>query len=254
MTAKEPPSETDSDRWFREAYGDRHRERELDDDPESLSPAEQIEHFKKLKAHMEMKKLDQAADPELEPYSVNWHSLTEEVVAGFARLIESGEGEVAVLAYVKKYPALLVQQLSGGHGRWVIPGVRLGAEFVTDFIIAEKSSVGFEWYAVEFEGITAQMFTQAGDPSATLTHAVRQIGDWRSWLGQNLAYAERLRSANGLGLRDIDPEVPGLVVIGRTIEATDAVKSRRRRLAMQNRIAIRSYDWLLARAISGVRT
>lgn len=73
---------------------------------------------------------------------------------------------------------LLAQIVGGGHGRWVIPRQRLGAEHVTDFLVGEKSSIGFEWLAVELESPKARMSRKSGDPTQTLNHAVRQITDW----------------------------------------------------------------------------
>lgn len=94
-------------------------------------------------------------------------------------------------------PLLLIQHLSGGHGRWVVPGFRLGSEYICDFIIGEKSSVGYEWQVVELENPHTTMFNKNGDPSKALTHAIRQITDWRSWLERNQNYASRPKKEGG---------------------------------------------------------
>lgn len=140
---------------------------------------------------------------------------------------------------------LLAVQLGGGHGRWVIPKKRLGSEHVTDFIIGEKSSIGFEWYAVELEGPKAKMFTKAGNPTQVLTHAMRQIHDWRAWLQTNQNYAARPRKAGGLGLSDITTDLPGLILIGRRADIDESTNRRRRQMMQDSRIKIHSYDWLL---------
>jgi hypothetical protein len=87
------------------------------------------------------------------------------------------------------------------------------------------------------------MFNRNGDPTKALSHAIRQILDWRSWLTVNLDYARRSRDANGLGLCDIDPDSPGLILLGRR-EATEATRDRRRRYARELNIRIHSIDWL----------
>ena len=35
------------------------------------------------------------------------------------------------------------------------------------------------------------VFTKAGDPSHQLTHAVRQVTDWQSWITDHVEYAQR---------------------------------------------------------------
>lgn len=37
--------------------------------------------------------------------------------------------------FLAEHPHLLVQYMRYGHGRWVVPQQRLGAELVTDFVI-----------------------------------------------------------------------------------------------------------------------
>ena len=135
--------------------------------------------------------------------------------------------------------------MGGGHGRWVIPKKRFGCEYVTDFLIGEKSSIGFEWYAIELESPKAKMFTKAGNPSKTLTHAIRQIQDWRRWLQLNQNYASRPRNESGLGLTDITADLPGLILIGRQANIDESSNGLRRQMVTDSRIKIHSYDWLL---------
>lgn len=142
---------------------------------------------------------------------------------------------------------MLVQHLGGGHGRWVLPKARLGNQYVTDFIIGDRDSGGRRWIAVELESPKRGMFTRAGDPSRPLSHAIRQILDWRDWLTENHAYAVGPLERQGLGLEDIEPQVPGLVLIGRRGLGPNP-RGRRRQLELSNRIEIHSWDWLVERA------
>lgn len=139
---------------------------------------------------------------------------------------------------------LLAHQLGGGHGRWVIPKVRLGSQHVTDFILGEKSSIGFEWHAVELESPRAKMFTKIGNPTAALTHAIRQIQDWRAWLQRNQNYAARPKNESGLGLTDIAPTLPGFIFIGRRADISDGTKELRKQMSHDLNIRIHSYDFL----------
>jgi len=156
--------------------------------------------------------------------------------------LQTATTERAVQSVIEEHPVLLARALGGGHGRWVIPQRRLGAEHVTDFIIGEKSSLGYEWTLVELESPRRRMFKRDGDPSQALNHAIRQIVDWRSWLTVNLEYARR--SADGLGLHDIDPKSPCLILLGRREQDNATRRARRRQYAQNLNIQIHSIDWL----------
>ncbi len=158
--------------------------------------------------------------------------------------LRSGGRERDVQCVFETHPRLLVDRLGAGLG-WVIPQKRLGAEFVTDFLVGEQLSSGFYWQAVELESPRVPMFTKAGDPSHYLVHGIRQIQDWRSWLESNLSYATRARTDHGLGLIDISSHLPGLIVIGRRAETSATTNRLRRQMMADLRIEIRSYDAFL---------
>ena len=52
-----------------------------------------------------------------------------------------------------------------------------------------------------------------------------------------------VRDSNGLGLCDFDPDVPGLILLGRR-ELNEATRGRRRQYARELKIRIHSFDWL----------
>ncbi len=185
------------------------------------------------------------ADVPLREFFVWWDELTLDDVESLERRIESATREQDLQSYLEENPQILIQHLGGGHGRWVIPRKRLGVEHVTDFIIGHKNSLGFEWTGVELESSTAVPFTKAGDPTKALSHAIRQIEDWRSWLKKNQSYAARPQTESGLGLTDIDPLLPGLILIGRERDLDPATRERRRQLGGDLRIHIHTYDWLI---------
>jgi hypothetical protein len=133
----------------------------------------------------------------------------------------------------------------GGHGRWAIPQFRFGSEHVADFVVGRKDSMGYHWTLVELEGCNEPLFTGAGETAKMLRHAIKQIQDWRIWLESNLPYAQRERADRGLGLRNINAESDGLILIGRRSSVDDSTKTLRRRIGRENRIEIHTYDWLL---------
>jgi hypothetical protein len=186
-------------------------------------------------------------DP-LRDYFVMWLHISSGEVDAFEHHLNAAPNEAAMQSYFESRPLLLIQHLGGGHGRYVIPHKRLGSEHVTDFMIAEEDSGGTHWTAVELESPRARMFTKAGKQSAALTQAIRQILDWRAWLKKNQNYAARLRTDQGLGLKDIDPDVRGLILIGRDTSIDPATNGLRQELVGNLRIEIHSYDWLVRSA------
>jgi len=187
----------------------------------------------------------------LAKHSVAWHGDDIKSAAqDLSACLSENPDEAALQTLIARHPVLLAHLLRGGHGRWVLPQVRFGSEFVADFLIAEKDSLGFHWQAVELESPRHLLFTKKGDPRSELTHALRQIRDWRTWIGANRSYAVRPREANGLGLIDIEPELPGLVLMGRRRDQADSDSALRRRMAQESGIRIHTYDWLLDCALS----
>lgn len=222
-------------------------------DSEDVAPDETFDYAAFLE-NRRQRELDHVAVPDLDKYFVWWNSITTEDVSHFEDVVNGAADERPVQKYLEERPIMLVQALGGGHGRWAIPQKRLGSEYVPDFMVGEKSSIGFEWIAVELESPQAQVFNRGnGDPSRQLNHAIRQIQDWRSWLVSNQNYADRPRSENGLGLRNIDGNVPGLILIGRRSTQLENTNARRRQYQKDLGVKIRTYDWLLELARSRVR-
>lgn len=183
-------------------------------------------------------------DP-LNEYFTYWDRIAAADVDQLTQALDAARREEDIQQFLQDNPKLLIQHLGGGHGRWVIPKQRLGAEHVTDFLIAEKHSFGHEWQAIELESPLKPMFNKSGDPSQYLAHAIRQIQDWRSWLIQNQNYASRLRSESGLGLTDISPSLQGVVFIGRRSKLNARTTALRRQMVSDLNIRIHTYDYLI---------
>jgi hypothetical protein len=121
-------------------------------------------------------------------------------------------------------------------------------------MIGERDSMGFRWQAVELESPLAKMFTKSGNPSAPLTHAIKQIQDWRMWLAVNQNYAARDRNHDGLGLTDIHSEVHGLILMGRRATESDETGRLRRQMGRDAKIEIHTFDYLLETLIGRVNS
>jgi hypothetical protein len=186
-----------------------------------------------------------AEDP-LRDFFTHWDRVQQDEVLSLKNALDNAKKEEDVQQFLQVNPKFLIQHLGGGHGRWVIPKARLGAEHVTDFLIAEKHSFGFEWQAVELESPLRPMFNKNGDPSQYLNHAIRQITDWRIWLKANQAYASKSRDESGLGLTDIDTNVKGIILIDRRKNVLSNTAARRRQMTQNLNIEIHTYDYLVS--------
>lgn len=190
----------------------------------------------------------QVADDDIDDlpeFRVSESQINQSMIDQLAQAIEPGCTESSAQKILEKFPYILAQYLGGGHGRWVIPQKRLGSEFVTDFLIGERNSGGYLWHAVELESPQVPLFTKKGDPSQHLTHAYRQITDWRNWLVHNQNYAARPRSQNGLGLSEIRSDLHGMIIIGRRSNYDSLNNPRRRQFSADWRTEIMTYDRLL---------
>ncbi|WP_144113703.1 Shedu anti-phage system protein SduA domain-containing protein [Paraburkholderia sp. BCC1886] len=194
-----------------------------------------------------------ARDPLRDFYS-RWDTVDESDIDALSDALDSATREEDIQQFLQANPKYLIQHLGGGHGRWIIPKQRLGVQHVTDFMIGERDSMGFRWQAVELESPLAKMFTKSGNPSAPLTHAIRQIQDWRMWLAVNQNYAARDRGEDGLGLTEIHPDVQGLIIMGRRATESEDTRRLRRQIGRDSKIEIHTFDYLIESLIGRVKS
>jgi len=123
------------------------------------------------------------------------------------------------------------------------PKVALGTEYVTDYAIELTER---RYILVEIEQSNHSLFNRKGDPSAALTHARRQVEDWREWIEEHGEYARHT-------LPDIgDPEC--WVVIGRGHVLSENNRRSLRRMNKETpRIRVMTYDDLLDEARQHLR-
>jgi hypothetical protein len=99
-------------------------------------------------------KEQRAADP-LRDFFVLWDEVDARDVQRLRETLARAKVEADMQSLLAEHPEMLIQHLGGGHGRWVLPQKRLGAEHVPDFMIGDRYSGGRDWVAVELEGPTA---------------------------------------------------------------------------------------------------
>ncbi len=187
----------------------------------------------------------QRAQRELDNSAAKWDRLTPQDAMSLQALLDQNPQEADLHRFLEDHPEYLVQVLGGGHGRYQISKKRLGSEFVPDFLVAEISSIGIEWHAVEIESPRTAACRKDGRAASGLNHAIDQIRDWRQWLMHNLDYARRPAEQKGLGLVGIDHRISGLVIIGRRQQYPGIYNEFRLQMIDRERIEIHSYDWLV---------
>lgn len=190
-----------------------------------------------------------AALRDLDPYLVDNRIPPPEATLELERRLVDERTERSFQELLERYPSLLACLVAGNWQTYVIPQGRLGSEYVTDFLVLGINSLGMQWVAVELEAPTHPLHNQDGSLPGGVRHAIGQIDSWREWLTSNVAYAQRARRDDGLGLYGITNNDPGLVIIGRG-EPTTERDAQRRREAERADIEIHSYDWLLRQALS----
>ena len=171
-------------------------------------------------------------------------SPTREMLDAFKELLGDAADERPLQAYLASTPSLLATLLPPGANYWCLDRPRFGSDHVPDFLLASRSSAGFHWMMVELESPVARVLTKVGRPAKHLAAALQQVRDWRTWLTGNVAYAR-----SGLGLIDIDCNVPACIVIGRR-EALDRQQVAQYRALSTENLTVLTYDRLCDAAMA----
>jgi hypothetical protein len=173
--------------------------------------------------------------------------LTEDDVVQLESCINAAKDEKPIQELLTMKPHIL-GSLPGGTDRYCIPKQRLGIEHVTDFLLCHGDSLGANWTLVELEtprsSVTIKSSNQLEKHART---GLAQIADWRRWLESNLDPARRRKRDHGLGLIDIPPSPPGIVLVGRRDLLLENSEGVRKSIRANDRVEIHTYDWLLER-------
>ncbi len=126
-------------------------------------------------------------------------------ISEFRRLIEDRPTESKIQRKLEENPIILVHAAMDGFfdgaassRTSLFSKFQLGNEFETDFMFCYGTSMGISCTFVELERADVPLFTKKGDPSKYLTHALRQVMNWRAWLEdhRDFALSEIVRVAN----------------------------------------------------------
>jgi hypothetical protein len=90
--------------------------------------------------------------------------------------------------FLAKHPQILQQIFGPGL---VESKFHLADAYVTDFLSIDgtpSNSPKVPVYFIEIERPNLPLFTKSGDPSSYLTHALRQVQNWKQWISENRNY------------------------------------------------------------------
>lgn len=241
-------SENDGAELEAEMRAEMQAEYEAEMRAEMPSRAEIAEWERSVEEHARIQEQRGRADAELPEFSVSWGRITLGDVNALEQAIQTAEREEDIQQFLTQNKQFLIQHLSGGHGRYVLPKPQLGGTLVPDYLLVSEDSTGLHWQGVELESVAGNLFKSKGEPTAALTHAIHQVIDWREWLKNNIKYAQAPKAEGGGGLVGIDGELPATILMGRRRQYPPRFNAFRRHTEQKSRIAIHSYDWLVDEA------
>ncbi|MEY2480912.1 MAG: hypothetical protein QOI04_1839 [Verrucomicrobiota bacterium] len=160
-----------------------------------------------------------------------------------ALLLDETKSEEAYQRFVHEHAAFCLST-PFSREELVFSKLRLGADHAIDFGIASSQrSYGFVYTFIEIETPHEPAFTAGGNPSARLTHAMQQIRDWKAWLAENPAETKRLFPSKHHRMTG-EHHFEFQILMGRRNDAAAKFADKRNQLADDNRVAIRSFDWV----------
>lgn len=136
----------------------------------------------------------------------------------FKALLDNASNEEELQQFLKENPILLIP-----NGQ-AIPKQKLGADFVTDFVLINMLDQGPNYTLVEIEKASHEVFTKDGELRNCVSHAIKQTIDWDVWLEKHQNY--------------LQSKLPGFespkyeIIIGRS---TDFTEDHRATLRAYNR-------------------
>lgn len=124
-----------------------------------------------------------------------------------------------------------------------ISKLNLGGSLTPDFIlVSEKGSFGLHYTLVEIEKPSTSTITKINDPTSGLTHAIKQIRDWKNWIEKNSQEAGLLFPAKFS--HDNMAHLNYMIIAGRRINSTIEQDAERVKLSREVGYPIRSFDYI----------
>jgi len=154
------------------------------------------------------------------------------------RILDQAEDEKPLQDFYTQQSYLLAVAFAP-HRCWIFPKPRFGGgKLIPDFLYCDRNSLGYAWTIIELESPLAAPTNKDGSVSKALHHAVEQIHDYRRWVRDYALFEDQQ------GLKGLNSDCEGLVVIGRREERTELERQRLAEFRKQ-KIDIASYDRLV---------
>lgn len=128
----------------------------------------------------------------------------------------------------------------------VISKLRLGADFITDFVVVyDNWSDGIHYKLIEIEKPQIAPFTKEGIPSSGLARALQQILSWQLWLKNNPSEIRKLFPSY-FHQTKLEPVFSYQIIIGNR-ENSKPWLEHRQKLSESTGISITSFDSIASR-------
>ena len=163
------------------------------------------------------------------------------LVDDFTELLDSDPAEEQVHEFLAAHEDILLRWSHSSGEKKILHSKISLHKYVPDFAVGNfrMTTNRWEWNLIEIERPSFRLFTNKGDPTSELTHALRQVADWRSWIQNNIQYARTV-------LRDIIPLCDAAVIIGRRDAVTENDRDRLEMLQIQSPgVRITTFDSLI---------
>lgn len=184
-----------------------------------------------VKSHAEWGNLK---DDDLQPLLDGW----------LTRLNSEKPREDFLHAYIAKHAKIAFWDKIGFAT--VISKLRLGADFITDFVVVyDNWSNGIHYKLIEIEKPQMPPYTKEGIPSSGLSRALQQILSWQAWLKGHPSEAKKLFPSRFHDTK-ITPTFSYQIIIGNR-ENSKLWLDRRRMLSESTGISIVSFDHITPR-------
>lgn len=124
-------------------------------------------------------------------YSCDFNQESED----FLSVVDSAKKENDAQKYIKNnnkwfIPGSIFRNYDfGNHCAFIVPEQKLGAEYIADYMLLGKNSIGFQIILVEFEDVNVKYkISTSNTESGPVRKGLTQIKDWKRWMDSNREY------------------------------------------------------------------
>ncbi len=131
----------------------------------------------------------------------------------------------------------------GRNVYFTISKLNLFSQYTPDFVLVdEKGSLGLEYTLVEIEKPSTVTVTQQDNPASGLTHAIKQIRDWKHWIERNSQDAGSIFPSKFS--HETNTHIKYMLIAGRRSNISHEQQAERVKVANEVGYDIRSFDFI----------